>query len=439
MGNKPPPTVIPLPKELRQAWRNSIAALQYSQAGFVHMLYTMMNRDNGRYVYWFTNDVPTLGVDDCRIYANPGYYFALTLGQQVFAGCHECLHAALRHPHQLERLHRRNLPVKWDGNELPLDLDTANIAMDYVINALLVEGKVGELKKGWYYNPMIATSKTTWQEAYHRIYQRHQQQKQGSGDGPGVCMPNGEAADGPGERGDQLLPPGTSQGALPGVTPEEDDKLSWDMAMKGAQLAADRADQSFAPCIARLFKQAVEPVVHWTDHVMGILARRGGSGGYDYRRNDRRYQARGIYLPARSGKGVKTVVVGADSSLSIYRAKGLVDRIFSELGGVMDMLKPHEVYVVWCDSKVQRVDRLLSWDDLALSQEKGAAGGGATSFVPVFDWIADQGLDPDALIYLTDLEGKFPKDEPPYPTVWCNIGKRDYAVPFGDIVRVPMQ
>jgi predicted metal-dependent peptidase len=78
-----------------------------------------------------------------------------------------------------------------------------------------------------------------------------------------------------------------------------------------------------------------------------------------------------------------------------------------------------------------------------------AKGGGGTDFRPVFDIIEDprkakehemEEFDepPVCVVYLTDLDGSFPAEEPEYPVLWCvppgvNASRK---VPFGEIVAV---
>ena len=61
------------------------------------------------------------------------------------------------------------------------------------------------------------------------------------------------------------------------------------------------------------------------------------------------------------------------------------------------------------------------WEAVTLPHEM--AGGGGTSFVPVFDWIAGRGLRPDLLVYFTDAEGQFPQRAPDYPVIWFVKGR----------------
>ena len=61
-------------------------------------------------------------------------------------------------------------------------------------------------------------------------------------------------------------------------------------------------------------------------------------------------------------------------------------------------------------------------------------GGGGTRFTAVFDWVANQGHAPGALIYFTDAMGEFPEREPEYPVLWLVKGRG--KVPWGMRVQL---
>jgi len=61
-------------------------------------------------------------------------------------------------------------------------------------------------------------------------------------------------------------------------------------------------------------------------------------------------------------------------------------------------------------------------------------GGGGTRFTPVFDWLDQQGETPDLVVYFTDAEGEFPKQEPRMPVLWLVKGRA--KVPWGQRVQL---
>ena len=187
----------------------------------------------------------------------------------------------------------------------------------------------------------------------------------------------------------------------------------------------------------RMFGELLTPAVDWREKIQALFARKVGSGSYNWRRPDRRLIVRDIYAPGRSGFGAGTVVVAVDTSGSIGERE--LDMFFAEMSGILEDVRPRQLLVMWCDAKVHRIDECEEAMDLNHIRAKGAPGGGGTSFVPVFDKIAEMGLEPDALVYLTDGYGYFPKPSA-YSVIWGNIsapGSVNY--PFGDVVDVPKQ
>jgi predicted metal-dependent peptidase len=61
-------------------------------------------------------------------------------------------------------------------------------------------------------------------------------------------------------------------------------------------------------------------------------------------------------------------------------------------------------------------------------------GGGGTDFAPVFEYVEQQGLAPQALVFLTDLYGPFPEREPHYPVIWVSTSSQ--VAPFGETIPV---
>jgi predicted metal-dependent peptidase len=108
----------------------------------------------------------------------------------------------------------------------------------------------------------------------------------------------------------------------------------------------------------------LEPYVSWMDQITASMARKVGSGSYDYRRADRRLILRDIFAPSRSGHGAGTIVVAVDSSGSIYGVPKLIERFFAETSGVLTDLKPRKIWLLWCDSEVKRVDDINDEMDL---------------------------------------------------------------------------
>jgi predicted metal-dependent peptidase len=70
----------------------------------------------------------------------------------------------------------------------------------------------------------------------------------------------------------------------------------------------------------------------------------------------------------------------------------------------------------------------------AFTVPAGMQGSGGTRFTPVFDWIREQGNHPDLLVYFTDADGEFPKQEPEFPVLWLVKGRG--KVPWGQRIQL---
>jgi predicted metal-dependent peptidase len=231
--------------------------------------------------------------------------------------------------------------------------------------------------------------------------------------------------------------PGASQNVPPSQIPPRAE-YEWDMAVKAAY-EIQKAHGKMHPALEHFFDAVLRPVVDWTEHIRGLLTRIMGAGAYDWRRLDRRLITRGLGAPALSGHGAGLVIVGGDTSMSVFHDKTLVHRWLSELSGMIEDVQPEETRVLWCDTTVRRVDICSEPQDVVNLAFKGVPGGGGTNFNPVFDYVRENDLQPDVLLYLTDGDGKFPKREPEYPVIWGDISGNPRKYPFGQVVRIPIK
>jgi|GEM_PF-1859011 len=426
----------------KKQWTNTKTMFMWQAPGFSHILVTMLNpRGDENMLYW-SEQIPTLATDGEVIIANPKFFFGLDLPERVAALGHEVIHAILDHMGASKAFSLQGEVVTTKGKKLPYDDATSNIAQDYIVNDFLVESRIGKLGKDWLHDTKVATQNDSWVDVYAKVYQKPDKggkggSQQGNNKGGGGT-PSGNQ---PG-RFDQHLAPGSANGKDPqqAMADRQTAAQQWQNAMATAKQISDEAlgqgmgtnNQS------KFFDKFLQPQVHWVDHLFGEFARRIGNSGYDFRKVDRRLAVRGIFAPGRSGNGADTIAVFMDSSGSIYAVPELINRFFTELHSILVDLKPRKIIVVWCDSSVKRVDIIEDENDLFDCMYKGAAGGGGTSFVPPFDWIKKEELEQhiDGAVYLTDLMGDFPKQEPPYPTIWCSISNID-KVPFGTLIKIP--
>jgi predicted metal-dependent peptidase len=475
----------------KQAWNETKTALIWQAPGFAHILYSLLNLKKDDGVLFWTRSIPTMCTDGCAIAANPDFFFGLELSYRVFACCHEVAHAMFNHcevGYQLQRAGRINVyrALKNLWEKIPYVHMLGNKSMDYVINDLLVESHIGRCHKNWLHDTKIGTHMNSWVEVYAKLWDEQQQPdepedgdegedgEQGEGnpceDGePGQNPGEGKGKGNPGEEGegegegegeavesnqggkpqgqggstprdpgqfDDHLAPGTIEGKHPSeVTHNE---TEWQQAIASAMEIA-RAQGKLPGCMEQFLSSFLEAKVTWQDEIRGELARKVGSGGYDFRRAHRRLIIRDIYAPSQSGNGCNTIVVIIDTSGSVFAVKHLLDRFFAEMGGILTDLRPREIIVIEADDGIQKVTHIEDEQDLVRYRAEPSKGGGGTSFKPPFQYLEEENIVPDAVVYLTDMWGDFPDEEPPYETIWGSITPAGQFEdpPFGKVIFIP--
>jgi predicted metal-dependent peptidase len=88
-----------------------------------------------------------------------------------------------------------------------------------------------------------------------------------------------------------------------------------------------------------------------------------------------------------------------------------------------------------CDTRVTQVQIFERGDSPEI---KPVRGGGGTAFTEPFDRVAADGINPTFLVYLTDMDGRFPTAAPHYPVLWAATTPvaRARRAPFGETVEV---
>lgn len=414
-------------------WEETMTGLEWVCPSFTYIAYKLLNFDGSKHTTVFTSDVPVAATDGFSMFWNPVALTKLNLKRRVFITAHEIFHNILEHM-VISWGCQRTGKVKFsDGTSLPYDHGIMGQTMDYIINDALITAKIGEFPSDGEYkglhDPTLITGEDELFDAYRKLY------KKLGGGGGGKGKEPDEKGDGHGGGFCQHLEPGTGTGKDPAsVVAGHNPQHVQGTVQAGMQVA--KLMGKLPANLERLLGKIVEGSVDWTKHIRALMARKVGSGGYDWRKPDRRWIVRDVFVPSRSGYGCELVVCASDSSGSIDQPD--IDLFFGEFAGILQQVKPRRIIHMWCDAHVHSVDEISDPSELTRLHKKGAQGGGGTSFIPVFDKIAELGLKPDALVYLTDLAGAFPSHAPAYPVIWGNIAPGMKA-PFGDVVDVPKQ
>jgi predicted metal-dependent peptidase len=374
---------------------------------------------------------PTTATDARAFYFNPEYIASLSLDETQFVLAHEALHCALSH--FARRQHRTR--HKWD------------LACDHAINPLLIEDG---LKAP--HNALVkpAFKGLTAEEIYPLLedddpsetLDRHAYDRDNQGQGSGSRQDErdldrqrgGRPPPEEGERGERgrgagAEPQGGEGAAEPQpLGPDERETLSvqWQQRLAGAAQQAIQAGK-LAGELARLIDHLLQPQLPWR-MLLARYLNAVSRDDYSWSRPSRR---EGEYLmpSLRSRQLDLAVAIDTSGSIKDEELREFIDEIDALKGQVRA-----RVTLLPCDSAIcpGAPFRFEPWEQFARPRE--IEGGGGTSFVPVFRWLEQAGLQPDLLVYFTDANGEFPKEAPHYPVIWLVKGRA--KVPWGQRIQL---
>jgi predicted metal-dependent peptidase len=351
------------------------------------------------------SSIRTMQTDGVSIRYNPDFVARLLPSLLRTVVAHETMHCAALH-------HTRR------GGR---DLRRWNIACDHAINPLLVEAGF-ELLDCMLLDPAYAGMSA------EEIYARLPQDAGGNGDEQDSNDPGGmggvaDPPPGGDESGDPAPSgqPGAGVASAADLARREED---WTIATAQAEATA-KAMGIGAGDAARAIRSQVAPKVDWRDVLRRTLSAAAKSD-YAWTPPNRRYIARGLYLPSLRSESLGPVVVGVDTSGSIDDAT--LAAFAAEITAIMDEAAPEAIHVIYCDDAVGGTETYEPGDVIQLTPH----GGGGTAFRPVFDWIGQSDIQPVCAVYLTDLDGGDFGPAPDYPVLWVSTGSM--SAPFGEVI-----
>ena len=363
-----------------------------------------------------SRSIKTMATDGISLHWNPD--FVETLNAATLAGtlAHEVMHPALHH-------HARRCgrdPKLW------------NMACDYAINPLLVDAGLS-LPEGILLDDRFRGMSA---EQIYNLLETESESDQGSGEEEEKQQPAGDGStDAPPDHDEPSAP--ETEGGIGQVldaplhdeeTPTVEEQMrEWNVAVNQATTVARQAGK-FPAGLERTLEGAAEAAVDWRE-----LLRRMWSdtipADYSWMRPNRRQLWTGLYLPGVVRDGVGEVALAVDCSGSV-NARQL--RLFeAEARSILEGQRPERVYVLYFDAAVHKVETYEAGQRIDLHPQ----GGGGTEFGPCFEWLDEHGVQPQCLVFLTDLYGSFPPGAPTYPVLWASTGGR--TAPFGEVI--PMQ
>jgi predicted metal-dependent peptidase len=391
-------------------------------------------------------------------------------GLIAFLLVHEALHALLGHGWRLAKL---------------LDPKTANVAADYIINAMIANrnreiGKeVFPLIEGVLLDEQLSGNNSA--EQLYRILAKPQQNQEinpkpsqqqddtnndtnndnnedgdqdDSEDSEGNEQESSEdsTASDPDSGGDSAtdtdeldsgddLSDFVGTGAPDTFEPEAEDGESKQEVIDRIEEAndsifiadeIDRRQQGDKGTTAnRLQSQRTSSSLSWPDLLREWLTKRSRNG-WDAPFNNPIFQTTGLIAAGRRTRNAGEIVLVLDTSGSI--GQRTYDRFLSEAQAVLDDLKPDKLHLLSV-SHVVADDLTLEVGDTVPAKLKG---GGGTKFKPAFDWVAEHAQDVDVMVYLTDGYSDDRKDitDVEFPLLWLSTGARTSDFKAGEVIEI---
>jgi len=330
-------------------------------------------------------NVPTASMDGRgQMRLNPTWCFPKTVGELIFLLAHEAMHYMLCHA---VRIGNRD-PEAW------------NIAADLVINDTLIDAGVGTFIKGG----------VTFDGARnHSTEELYNDPPEGGGGGGGGI--------------------GNDIDTRKHLSESEAKEIEGQAKVELIQSSkAAKAMGKLPANLERMIDEIVHVKTPWYDILERYMTNKIRDG-WSWRRPNRRFVHQGIYLPATDYlPKMGDVVVGVDTSGSIGQTE--LDAFNAHVGRIIDTCNPASVTVIYCDADVNHVDFFRPEDfPVRLSPH----GGGGTSFIPVFDYIDEHGLDPEVVVYLTDGYGDQHDFTSKHETVWLTTGTPNFS--WGTVIE----
>jgi predicted metal-dependent peptidase len=373
---------------------------------FGSLLFRLKGREN--------RSIATMATDGVSLYYNPEFVDKLNSATLAGVLAHEVMHPALQH--HVRRSGRE--PRRWNEacdfaiNPLLLDAGLSlpeGVLVDHRFCGMSAE-QIYNLREG------EAEPESDGQEGTNEdtgAGSRNAAEKQCGAESPSAPVTEG----GIGQVLDAPLPDEETPSA-------EEQTRDWSVAVNQAVTLSKQAGKAPA-CLARTLEGAAEAAVDWRE-----LLRRLWSdtipADSSWMRPNRRHIWAGLYLPGIVREGVGEIAIAVDCSGSVNPRQL---RLFeAEVRSILEGQRPERVHVLYFDTEVHKVETYQAGEPVHLNP----VGGGGTDFGPCFNWLDEHGIQPQTLVFLTDLCGTFPETEPGYPVLWASTERRN--APFGSII-----
>jgi predicted metal-dependent peptidase len=396
--------------------------------------------------------MPTAAVDGKHLFYNPSFIlqtFKENPGAVLGLLVHEAMHVALKHVGKVTRLGSIE------------ERERANIATDCAINPIVLENKL-ELPSDGCMPEKFKMPRNLSAEEYYILLRDNNQgggggnkqsQSQGggqSGQGQGGGSQGQGASGGKAQKGElpdgvivivgpgdpQVSDPGKSGAVMPAgdgseQAAKEADTDSEILINQANTLARQRGN--LPGNLSRIVDDAQKAKTNWRELLRQFLTAKA-KDDYCWRRPNRRFVHRGVYLPSLHSEHLGEILIVVDTSGSISPRE--ISVFMGEVAAILEC-QPVKMVVAYHHAHAYKLDRWEPKD--GEYKPEGLVSGGTSHQWLTPDWLAENEVDPVCIVCLTDLETAFPEHEPGPPVFWAIINEREMSPPWGLGIKVEIE
>jgi predicted metal-dependent peptidase len=315
------------------------------------------------------------------------------------------LRGLVLHEDEGHKLHRHLEIWKWMYD---IDPHLANCACDYVINIKIVDDNkddgFAELPEGGLVDERFRGMDSA---QVFNILRQEQDDDDDEGNAPGGKEGDDSQDNESGGDGEPSSSPGGGSAGL--------DEHDWE----GAQSLSDEDKRELARDIDEAIRQGamaagkmggtgnrdidelLQPQVDWREVLREFVQTTCTGNDYStYARPNRRLMSQGIIMPSGISEQVGELVIAIDTSGSIGQRE--LTAFLSEVKGICDTVKPDKVRLLYWGWSVVGDESYDMHELDGLITSTKPRGGGGTDVNCVTEYMAGEGIKPQACIVITD-------------------------------------
>jgi predicted metal-dependent peptidase len=358
----------------------------------------------------------TAATNGRTFFYNKDFVNSLTVKQLEFLFGHEILHCAFDH-------------MARTGSR---DRMLSNIAMDYAVNQILVDERIGEkiTQVQICYDPKYRGM--AWEEIYDELYEKAEKISMED-----LLAQLGQVLDehlkeeglGEGEESDKES---DKEGkGRPRISKEDAQRIRDEIKEAMIQSASAAGAGRVPAGIQRMIKDMTEPKMDWRQlvqqEIQSIVR-----NDYSFQRVNRKSMHSGAILPGMKEATTIDIAIAIDMSGSIGVEDATI--FLSEVKGIMDQYEDFRIDL-WCfDTEIYN-HKTISQDNSHDLEDYVPEGCGGTDFVVNWTHMKDNDIQPKKFIMFTD---GYPWDswgDPDYcDTIFVVKGNETAQAPFGQTV-----